>query len=79
MFIMPYLSLFIRFLYQYNSGTQKLVKIPFIGSMILNVLQLKKQKFSRIDKQRVQIMSGGNFRKAISAGRAFIRNQRVVS
>ena len=45
------LSLFIRFLRQYNSGTQKLVKIPFIDGMRLNILQLLKLKFSQINKR----------------------------
>ena len=36
-----------RFLRQYNSGTLKLVKIPFIDS----IQQLLEQKFSQIDKQ----------------------------
>ena len=42
---------FIRFLCQYNSGTQKLVKTPFNGSILLNILQLLKLKFSKIDKR----------------------------
>ena len=34
----PYASLFIRFLRQYNSGTLKLVKIPLVDSILLNIL-----------------------------------------
>ena len=65
------MTLFIRFLRQYNSGIQKLVKIPFIDSILLNVLQLLKQRFSKIDKRGVQIRSEGweKFSKIYKRGR----------
>ena len=68
MFFMPTPTLFICFLCQYNSGTQKLVKTPFIDSILLNILQFLKLISSKIDKQGVggpnKVRGGGkNFRK----------------
>ena len=51
------LSLFIRFLRQYNSGAQKLVIIPIIDSLVLSILQFLKLKSSQINKREVQIRS----------------------
>ena len=53
---------------EYNSDTQKLVKISFIDSILLTILLLLKLKLSQINKRVVQIRSGGNFRKLISGG-----------
>ena len=61
---------------RYNSATQKLVKIPFIDIIVLNILQLLKLKFCQINKRGVQRRSGGDFRKLISRG-TFIKHQRV--
>jgi len=50
------------------------VKIPFIDSILLNILELLKQKFSQIDKRGVQIRSGPKINKW---GGTFIKHQRV--
>ena len=52
---------FVDFLQGYTSGTQKVAKIPSIGSVYLNILQVLKLKFAKINKQggwRVQIRPG---------------------
>ena len=58
-FMLISISLFIQFLRQYNSGTLRLVTKPLIDSILLNILQLLKQKFCQINKRGVQIRSGG--------------------
>ena len=44
---------------EYTSGTQKVVKIPLIDSIYLNILQMLELKFAKIDKRGVQIRSEG--------------------
>ena len=44
---------------EYTSRTQKVVEIPLIDSIYLNMLQVLKLKFVKIDKRGVQKRSKG--------------------
>ena len=78
---MPTLN-FVDFLLEYPFCTQKVIKIPLIDSIYLNILQALKLNFAKINKLRVQIRSGdggGNiFHKSISGG-TFIKHQRQLT
>ena len=50
---------FVDFLQGYTSGTQKVVKNPLIDSIYLNILQVLKLKFAKINERGSQIRSGG--------------------
>ena len=67
---MPTLRLISLIFYGNILVAEKGVKIPLIDSIYLNILQVLKLKFAKIDKRRVQIISGGwkNFQKLISGG-----------
>ena len=53
------LSYFVDFLQGYTSSTQKVVEIPLIDRIYLDILQVLKLKFVKIDKRGVQKRSKG--------------------
>ena len=42
---------FVNLLWEYTSGTQKVVQIPLIDSIYLDILQVLKLKFAKIYKR----------------------------
>ena len=70
MLFMPLPKLIHLFLRHDNSGTQKLLKTPFIVSVHLKILQLLKLKVAKINKWGFLIGSGDGkyFRKLIARG-----------
>ena len=63
-------AIFVDFPRERTSRTQKLVRIPLLDSILLNILEVLKLKFSKIDKRGVLIRSEGweIFQKFISRG-----------